>query len=783
MADPRFSPAELSRPSPAPLVDDPFYEPDTEGIDLREMLDILLRGKWIILASALSLAILVGVWSLLAPSMYRSESTLLVDKSNTSLSNVLPGQLPPSLYGNDQKLGNEILVLKQSLPLAEAVAARLVQMERAPGSDAPLTVLEELETGGAPTALDVAFRLQAFYVSASIYDGADALRVSVESTDPAEAALIANLYAEEFVRVTLDVSRASYSEAREFLQGQVEATQQELNEADDSVRDFMMREGAVALDEESGAIVSRIAEAQAQRDAAEVQARTLQARLAAQQAELDRLEPNLRRSYTSGAAEQLAAARVRLLDVQSQLEPFYRQNQALREDPTPSAPVQRLRAEEQRLERRIETLLDQVASQSLAAGSGPGDTASGFTRAATLRAEIADTRVALRQAQAEQSQLGSRIETYEQDLRSIPSQSIELAQLQRERISKEQLYTALSANLQEAQVAEKSQIGHAQIIRPAFASAVPFGPRRLRNTVLALILGTMLGAALAVAKVRLDHRLHRPDDIRDLGVPLLGTIPDTTELIDSDFGGQEYTHVDGRDISSHLVTLLNPMAAASESYRALRTSVQFSRPDTVIQSILVTSANPSEGKSTTALNLAAVFAQSGRRVLVVDADLRKPTVHTKVGLSREPGLVQTLFAEDDAFLQETVHEVGDDLYMLTAGSSVPNPSEILGSHRMRELLASARDQFDVVVIDAPPVLAATDAVLLSTQVDATVVVARAGSTKDFDLESVFSTLRSVGSNAIGVVLNGFDVNNAYGYRYKYGYQYSNKYAYGSDEER
>ncbi len=781
MADPRFSPAELSRAAPAPLADDPFYERDVEGVDLRELLDILVRGKWIILASMLLVAIPVAIWSLVSPSEYNSSSTLLIDKDNASLMDVMPGQMS-ALYGNDQKLGNEILVLEQSLPLAQAVAARLLQMERAPGSDEPLTILQPEEPEDPVTVLSVAFRLQEEYVSASIYPDADAVMVSAVSTDPAEAAVIVNLYSQEFEEITRDVSRASYSEAREFLENQVGTTEQELMEADDRVRDFMLREGAVALDEESKLIVNRIAEAQAQRDAAEIQARTLQARLAALQAELNRLEPNLRRSFTSGAVEELATTRERLQGVEGQLETFYQRNSALRSDPTPGAEVERLRNEVQRLERRIETLLEQVASQSLAAGSGPGDNVSGFTRAATIRAEIADTRVALSQAQAERDQLGSRIGTYEQDLRSIPSQSIELAQLQRDRIAAEELYTALRTNLQEAQVAEQSQIGHAQIIRPAFPAEFPFGPRRLRNIALAMILGLMLGSAVAVAKVRLDHRVHRPDDIRDLGATLLGTIPDTTELIDTDFGGSEVTNVDGRDIDSHLVTLLNPMAAASESYRALRTSVQFSRPDTVIESLLVTSANPSEGKSTTALNLAAVMAQSGRRVLVIDADLRKPSVHKKMGLSREPGLVQTLFSEDGgSTLESNVHEIGDDLYMLTAGSIIPNPSELLGSRRMREFLDSVRNQFDVVVIDAPPVLAATDAVLLSTQVDATVVVARAGATKDFELESTFDTLRAVGAKTIGVVLNGFDVNQAYGYKYKYAYQYSSNYAYGSDK--
>ena len=293
-------------------------------------------------------------------------------------------------------------------------------------------------------------------------------------------------------------------------------------------------------------------------------------------------------------------------------------------------------------------------------------------------------------------------------------------------------------------------------------------------------MGLGLGGLVAVAKVRLDHRLHVPDDVTALGYPLIATVPDTDDLIKRDFGGAGTATVGGREIDTHVVTLLNPMATASESYRGLRTGVQFSRPDVVVQTVLITSANPSEGKSTTAANLAVALAQSGRRVLLVDADLRKPSVHRKLGLSREPGLVQQLFdgADVDA---SAIPSVADNLQVLTAGNTVPNPSELIGSKRMRDVIDQMREAFDVVIFDAPPVLAATDAVLLSTQCDATVLVCKAGSTKDYELEEAYEALQEVGASVIGTVLNGFDVSQAYGYKYKYAYRYGNDYAYGASE--
>ena len=200
----------------------------------------------------------------------------------------------------------------------------------------------------------------------------------------------------------------------------------------------------------------------------------------------------------------------------------------------------------------------------------------------------------------------------------------------------------------------------------------------------------------------------------------------------------------------------------------------------VVETVLVTSANPSEGKSVTSANLAIVMAQAGRKTLLIDADLRKPTGHKKFGLPREPGLVQRLFSEEP-FTLEGLHQPADDLWVLTAGSLAPNPSELLGSRRMRELMDEMREHFDLIIFDAPPVLAATDAVLLSTQCDATLVVTRAGQTRDHDLDSALEALHGVGASVIGTVLNGFDVTKSYGYRYKYAYRYGSDYAYGSDK--
>ena len=779
-----ITPAQYPVGSPTPPVPtaEPFFSNRREGgLDLRAVFDILLRGKWIILVTALALAIPITITSLLSPSRYRSYSVLLIDKQDQDLADVLPSSPGAAFFRSERNLSNELLVLRQSMPLALSVAEKLMQIRTIPGTDRPLTILNWEDPDSEITPLSVAFRLQNQYLAVGLEGGdADAVRISAVSTDPAEAELITNTFSQTFVELTQSESRAGMSSSREFLEEQVSDKGEELRDRDAAVRDYMLQDGAMALGDEASRLVNRIAELDAQKGSAEVRLRTQRAQLDVLQSQLRRLEPQLTNQVASGLDAQLETARARVTQLEGRLQPFYAANPDYRSGVNVPEAVATLQRELEREQARVRDISERLSRQSIASGSGPGDYQSGFARAAALRVQIDEARVAIEGLQAEISQVSSSIGQYEAQLGRVPRQSIELAQLQRERQSAELLYGALEQNLQQARVAEQSQLGYAQVIRPAYAASRPFSPRRAINILLGLMAGLVFGAVLAVAKVRLDHKLYTPDDIRDLGVPLIGTIPSMTEIIKAEHNGVDTADVGGRKVDTHLVSLLNPMASASEAYRALRTSVQFSRPDVVVETILVTSANPSEGKSTTAANLGVVMAQSGRRVLLVDGDLRKPTVHRKLGLPREPGLVQHIF-DDQPIDLNTLPQIADDLYVLTAGSIVPNPSELLGSKRMREVIDGLRAQFDVIIFDAPPVLAATDAVLLSTQCDATVVVSRAGQTKDYDLDTALESLGEVGAKVIGVVLNGFDVTRAYGYAYKYAYRYGNDYAYGSDK--
>jgi capsular exopolysaccharide synthesis family protein len=221
----------------------------------------------------------------------------------------------------------------------------------------------------------------------------------------------------------------------------------------------------------------------------------------------------------------------------------------------------------------------------------------------------------------------------------------------------------------------------------------------------------------------------------------------------------------------NLITFKNPKSRASEAFRTLRTNLQFSSLDNSVKSIVVTSSGPSEGKSTIMINLAITIAQSGKKVVVVDCDLRKPTVHKKLGLPNSEGLTNLLI-QDKKFEELILPTNVPNLFVLTSGPTPPNPAELLGTKKMKVVLSELNKVFDMVLIDAPPVIAVTDAQILSTAVDGTIIVASYGTTEKFGLTKAKELLDKVGAKVLGVVLNKVPEKSEH---YYYGRYYESYY--------
>jgi len=345
---------------------------------------------------------------------------------------------------------------------------------------------------------------------------------------------------------------------------------------------------------------------------------------------------------------------------------------------------------------------------------------------------------------------------FESDLTPLPQREALRARQATERTGLESQRASLQSQLTQLQAAINVNQGGAQLLAPAPLPRFPFEPQPERSALLGLVVGLMLAAAFVFLLEYLDDSLKGKEGVELAagGVPVLGLIPALRGWRDKK--------------DTHIASLEDPRSAVAEAYRSLRTSVQFLGLDRRLRIIQVTSPSQAEGKTTTISNLAVALANAGQRVVMVDADLRRPRIHAFFDVPQDVGLTSVLIG--DARLADALQAVPQvpNLSLLASGPIPPNPSEMLASGRAGDLLDELAELAEVVLVDCPPVIPVTDALALAHRIDATLLVVDAGKTKQGQVRRAVELLGQVDAPLVGVVVNGVTESAAYGYGYGYG---------------
>ena len=317
---------------------------------------------------------------------------------------------------------------------------------------------------------------------------------------------------------------------------------------------------------------------------------------------------------------------------------------------------------------------------------------------------------------------------------TTPEQQQQIQSLESRLTSLRASYAALLA------YASASSANQISVVEPAVPAVSPSSPRPALNFALAIVLGTLLALAVAFLVDNLDDSIKSREVAEQVtGAPVLGVVP----LIDSD----------PDSFKAMLVTATNPRSAAAEAFRAIRTNLEFSEVDAAVKSILVTSSRQREGKTTVACNLAIAFARAGRNTVLIDADLRMPSVHRLFALSQSPGLTNLLRSQGTRMPEVSQATEDKNLRVVTSGTSPPNPAELLSSERMALVLKRIQADADIVIIDSPPINAVTDAAVLSRQVDGVLLVIDSGSTPQGAARRAAEALGITGARILGVAVN------------------------------
>jgi capsular exopolysaccharide synthesis family protein len=553
---------------------------------------------------------------------------------------------------------------------------------------------------------------------------ADIIMVVYQAPDPVQARDVPMLMATRFID-RRQAGKASEARATvNFLDGQIAALGVQLEALENALLRFREENRLIDVEAEAKAEIERLAILRGHRDAA-----------AAERAAIGRTLASLGEGR-EGSARRLLYFPTLLRNAQStEMMP------ALTELETRRAQLLELRTPEDpevvAVTERIEEIERELAANALT-----------YLNGLTYQIEAYD-RV---------------LSDFREELDAVPAQMIQLARLEREAGLLEETYVMLETRRQQGVIAAAVTDHTVQIVDPAVLPVRPVWPRPVLSLLLAGILGTVLGFGAAFAREQMDTRLRTREDLRTASgaLPVLGTIPRITL---GEPQGWRQRVVGWRNggrirIEERLVTGADPRNPVSEAYRTLRTNITFARVDRAPRTLVFASAMPGDGKSTSASNLAITLAQQGLKSVLVDADLRRGRLHEIFAVPREPGLSHVLLGRSS--LEEVVQvlelkEAGATLRFIPSGIFPPNPAELVGSARMREVLTELEDRYDTIIIDAPPLNLVTDAALLGTHADGVVLVARSGVTDRAALEYALSQLEAVRAPVLGTVLNDVDV--------------------------
>jgi len=388
-------------------------------------------------------------------------------------------------------------------------------------------------------------------------------------------------------------------------------------------------------------------------------------------------------------------------------------------------------------------------------------------------------------ASQRESMLHAAMEAQKQQANALNENAIEYSLLKRDVDTNRQLYEGLLQKLKEASISAGLRSSNIRIVDVARVPLAPSRPDRRRNIMLAFAMGLVGGVVLAFLLEAVDNTVRTPEQAQAItNLPPLGIIPASAHVLIGTRAQKALAARSGHRDGIELVTYRRPKSDISESYRALRTAILLSSTGAPPKVMLVTSALPQEGKTTTSINTAVVLAQKGARVLLVDADLRRPSIHKVFNIQPKVGLSTLLTGSSK--LENTITHVPQlpNLFLLPAGPPPPHPAELLGSTLMKQYIDQWRKEYDHIIFDTPPALSVTDSILLSVDMDSVILVTRSGNTTKAALRRARELLAQVNARVLGVVVNAVDVNSPdYYHYYYYGSKYGGYGRYSEDSQK
>lgn len=728
-----------------------------EQIDLRDYLRVILKRRWTVITVFTVIVVTTAIYAFTATPIYEATTRLIIDKENP---NVMSIQEVMAVDASGTDYYQTQYKIIESRGVAREVIKRLHLEESEEFFPKPkdnfisnlkrsieetihfwkeaIVSLLKTEKKESQDKTSEEYEPDSSLVSAFIsrikvrpIRNSRLVDVSFQARDPVLATRIVNALAKSYINQNLETRLRAAQDAVKWIHNRIEEERQKVEQAEQALLRYKEKHGIITDFSSDVEKITAQKLAQLNAQVVEAESKRVEAETRFRQAAALTGTPDMLDSIPEVLNNELIR-QIKTMEVE-----LYKRMSELSKKYGPRHPkMVAIESELKTLQKRKKQEVNRVIN--------------------SLKNEY---KVAL----ARENSLKAALAKQKKESLDLNQKAIEYGVLRREAESARQMYDLLIKRFKETSLTEDLQTGNIRIIDRAEVPKSPVKPKKKLDILLAVIVGLVTGIGLAFFFEYLDNTIKLPDEIKEyLDIPYLGTIPAMAVENEGNPGDEA--------IKLDMVTIHSPKSIASEAYRGIRTGILFSSAETEPQVILVSSSGPLEGKTITATNLAITMAQSGSKVIILDCDLRRPRIHKVFDITRDQGITNLLVGNKD--IEEVVFRTQiPDLDVIPCGPISPNPSEILGSSRMTNLLETLKRNYSRIIIDSPPITVVTDAVILARSADGVVLVIHANNTAREIVKNGLDQLKAVGAHILGAVLNNVDMskNNYYYYQYYYYY--------------
>jgi tyrosine-protein kinase Etk/Wzc len=741
-----------------------MIEQPESSIKVSEYLRIILRGRWIILLCFIVVLATTTYFTYKMEPVYQASATIMIEDK---------GRLEQSAFGFSGFLNLQTMIANQVEVLrSRTLGERVIRTLESSPYRKNLKIMADFDLSGRPVNFSDKVKNLRESITVEPVKDTDIILVKILANSAFEAAHLANEISQQFYWMNLEMSKGEVGEVRRFLESQLDSVRQKLSESEQALRSYKESHKLVALDEETAKLVEQTAVFRAHLNETEADLHENTQALQNLKNKLAETKSTLVDDISQISSPIIKELQLRVAEKQALIANLIAKG-------SPGSEIV-VREVEREIEEAKKALIEEAhkIAQSGISSIDPLKTSQDLFDQ-ILRADIN-----IKSLTARADALLTVVQSYESQLEAIPEKNLELVRLMRDAELNEKIYLMRSEKYEESRIAEAGKTANVRIIDPAVPPQRPIRPNRQLNVLLAIFFGLALGVAISFAIELLDGSVRTVEDLEKLKISVLGTIPtinpDEIARRMKRHGHQLTTEDRGR-LNSKLITNFSPKSPISEAYRSLRTNILFANIDKPAKTLVISSSATKEGKSTTVANLAITMAQMGSRVLIIDADLRRPTMHSLFGVERQGGLTNALLGTYT--LDEVIKPTGvENLDIITAGEIPQNPSELLSSNALRKALVILQQRYDYILLDSPPVIAVTDAAVLATRTEAMLLVVSSGYVNRKEVERAIQLLANVRANLVGVLLNGLDIKRIYGSYYYYYHYYQYYYYYGGKKK-